>query len=244
MKEKEAREAEEERIMKAIDLKRLRAKDAAKAESDRREKEANDAVEEYKRKELQRAMDEKKLKDQREREAAEAVERYKREEKERIAKEKAEKEAKEKEYQKRLREDLVKSGLDDEAIDAIMKKEKIKKEPSPQPPYRPLPHHGMVPNMGQISHVPHGAPVPHTGLVGPITHPNHVVHTNQAAPMAVAQGPRPTYTRMARRHLSIESLRAYGVEFDLDDVRIPCPLPIPVYARSRTNITSRIPSTS
>lgn len=217
MKEREAREAEEERIMKAIDLKRLRAKDAAKAESDRREKEANAAVEEYKRKELERVTNEKKLKDQKEREAAEAIERYKREEKERIAKEKAEKEAKEKEYQKRLREDLVKSGLDDEAIDAIMKKEKIKKESSPQPNYRPLPHHGMAPNMGQISHVPH------TGLVRPMGQPNHVVHTNQAAPMAVVQNPRPTYTRMARRHLSIESLRAYGVEFDLDDVCITCP---------------------
>ncbi len=30
---------------------------------------------------------------------------------------------------------------------------------------------------------------------------------------------RPTYTRMARRHLSIETLRIYNIDFDYDQVR-------------------------
>ena len=30
---------------------------------------------------------------------------------------------------------------------------------------------------------------------------------------------RPTYTRMARKHLSIETLRTYSIEWDYDPVR-------------------------
>ncbi|KAK7425130.1 hypothetical protein QQX98_000044 [Neonectria punicea] len=67
-------------------------------------------------------------------EAAEVVKRYKREERERIAKEKAEKEAKEQEYDKRLRQDVAKSELDAEAIDAIMKRDKTTPWSTPRQP--------------------------------------------------------------------------------------------------------------
>ncbi|KAH7257480.1 hypothetical protein BKA59DRAFT_111591 [Fusarium tricinctum] len=196
IKGRKARADEEDRIKKEIELKRLREEDTMADERRRREKEANSAVEEYKRKELERVTKEKKLKDQKEKEAAEAVERYKQAEKDRIAKEKAEKEAKDKEYQERLREDLVKSGLDDKAIEAILKKEKIKRAPAvPQPQPRPLQHHAMPGPSHQF------APV------------NQLVNI---PPPQAGQVARPTYTRMARRHLSIESLREFGVEFDFD----------------------------
>jgi hypothetical protein len=42
-----------------------------------------------------------------------------------------------------------------------------------------------------------------------------------------ADGPRPTYTRMARRHLSIETLRTFHIEYDLDNVRSLKPSKIP-----------------
>jgi hypothetical protein len=200
IKGRKARADEEERIKKDIELKRLKEEDEATEERQRREKEANSAVEDYKRKELERITKEKKLKDQKEKEAAEAVERYKQAEKDRIAKEKADKEAKDREYQKRLKEDLIKSGLDDKAIEAILKKEKVKKEqphPRPQQQPQPLPHHGIPGPAHQYAPVNQIATIP---------------------PHPAGQVARPTYTRMSRRHLSIESLREFGVEFDFDSV--------------------------
>ncbi|KAK2486660.1 hypothetical protein H9L39_00587 [Fusarium oxysporum f. sp. albedinis] len=198
IKGRKARADEEERIKKEIELRRLKEEDAATEERQRREKEANSAVEDYKRRELERVAKEKKLKDQKEKEAAEAVERYKQAEKDRIAKEKADREAKDREYQDRLKQDLAKSGLDDKTIEAILKKEKIKKA-QPQHP-QPLPHHAMA---GPAHHyTPMPVPVNQIATIPP--------------PPPAGQGARPTYTRMSRRHLSIESLREFGVEFDFD----------------------------
>ncbi|KAF4997098.1 hypothetical protein FGRMN_4107, partial [Fusarium graminum] len=196
IKGRKARADEEERIKKEIELKRLREEDALTEERQRREKEASSAVDDYKRRELERVTKEKKLKDQKDKEAAEAVERYKQAEKDRIAKEKAEKEAKDREYQERLKGDLVKSGLDTKAIEAILKNEKIKKAPAvPQPQPRLLPHHAMPGPSHQFT-------------------PANQIATIPLPP--AGQVARPTYTRMARRHLSIESLREFGVEFDFD----------------------------
>lgn len=136
IKRREAQAEEEKRIKKELEHKRLKEEQAAAEEEKLREKEA-------------------KL----------AVERYKQKETERLAQEAKEREEAEKEYKRRLQEDLVNSGIDEKAIAAIMKKEKVPEiEPEPQP---------------------------------------------------VA---RPTYTRMARKHLSIETLRTFSIEWDYDNV--------------------------
>jgi len=45
-------------------------------------------------------------------------------------------------------------------------------------------------------------------------------------------GPRPTYTRMARRHLSIETLRTFHIQYELDNVGLDSVLhPLPEAAR-------------
>jgi hypothetical protein len=124
--------------------------------------------------ELQRLKEEEEAEEQRklrEKEAQEAVERYKHQEAQRIAFEKQKEEENEREYKRRIQEDLIKSGLDEKAIAAILNKEKIP-EPKPEPnPER------------------------------------------DAMPLA-----RATYTRMARRHLSIETLRVHHIEWDFDVV--------------------------
>jgi flagellar biosynthesis GTPase FlhF len=145
IKRREAQAEEEKRIKKELEHKRLKEEREAKEEAARREKEAKEAVEKYKQKEAERA-----------------------------AKEKREREEYEKEYRRRLQDDLVKSGVDEKAIAAIMKKEKIPEA--------------------------------------------------EAEAKALA---RPTYTRMARKHLSIETLRTYHVEWEYDTVStsrtcIPC----------------------
>ncbi|KAI6779088.1 Reticulocyte-binding protein 2 a-like protein [Emericellopsis cladophorae] len=138
IKRKEAQLAEQKRIEEELEHRRL--------------KEERDAAEERKR-----------LK----KEAEAAIERYKQEERERREREQAEKEAAEKEYQRRLQEDLIKSGVDEKAIAAIMKKEKVPETEAEAPPQQP--------------------------------------------------GGRATYTRMLRKHLSIETLRTYHVEWEYDD---------------------------
>lgn len=147
IKNREARAEEEKRIKKELDLKRL--------------------------KEEEEAAEEKRLRDK---EAAEAVERYKQQEAERKTKEKKQKEEYEKEYKRRLQEDLIKSGLDEKAIAAILEKKKVPE--ALQPVVAASPH--VVPPLGIDD--------------------------------------RPTYTRMARKHLSIETLRTFRIEYDLDMV--------------------------
>lgn len=136
IKGREARAEEEKRIRKDIDMKRLKEDEEVSREKQRQEKLA-----------------------------AEAVERYKQQEAERIAKEKKQKEENEKEYKRRLQENLIKSGLHEKAISAIVNEEKV----------------------------PEALPEP--------------------------QG-RPTYTRMARRHLSVETLRAFRIDYDIDSVSL------------------------
>ena len=111
--------------------------------------------------ELQRLRDEKRTEDEKKRikrETEEAVEKFKLKEAERVAKDKKEKEEREKEYQRRLEEDLRKSGLDERQIAVITMKNKV-----------------IDPN-------------------------------------------RPTYTRMSRRHLSIETLNRYRIDYEFDTV--------------------------
>jgi len=123
--------------------------------------------------EEERAAAEKKRRDK---EAEEAVERFKQKETERREKEKREKEEQEREYRHRLQEDLIKSGVDEKAIQAILDKKPVPEEKKPA-----------------------------TG--------------------------RPTYTRMARKHLSIETLRVYQIEYEYDVVCwSPCILRPPLPA--------------
>jgi len=124
------REAEEKRLKKEMELARLKEEKRKAEEKKRAEKEAEEAVKKYKEKEAERA-----------------------------AKEKKEKEERDKEYERRLEDDLRRSGLDERQIAVITKKEK------------------------QID-------------------PN-----------------RPTYTRMSRRHLSIETLNRYRLDYEFDQVR-------------------------
>jgi len=154
---------EEDRIKKQI----AAAKEDVELDKTRRELQAYKAEKEKeaeekrmkKEMELQRLRDEKKADEEKRRlkkESDAAIEKYKLEEAEKAAKEKKEKEEREIEYQKRLQEDLRKSGMDERQISVVLKKDK-----------------GVDPN-------------------------------------------RPTYTRMSRRHLSIETLNRYRVDYEFD----------------------------
>lgn len=141
IKRREALAAEEERIKKELERERLLEEQRAAEEAERRKKEAKEAVELYKQQEIKR-----------------------------MAKEAKEREEREKEYQRRLQEDLLRSGVDEKAITAIMKKEKV---PEAEEQMKAL--------------------------------------------------VRPTYMRMARKHLSIETLRVYHIDWDYDTVRLFIP---------------------
>ncbi|KAK1769899.1 hypothetical protein QBC33DRAFT_304345 [Phialemonium atrogriseum] len=143
IKRREKLEEEEKRIRKELELKKL--------EEERREAEE---------------------KERREKEAKEAVARYKAEEAERLVKEKRERELAEKEYQRRMQEDLIRAGVDEKDIEAILKKEKIKREDEKKKE-------------------------------------DDRRHADQ-------QLARPTYTRMSLRHLDVETLVYYNIEFDYD----------------------------
>ncbi|KAJ3561945.1 hypothetical protein NPX13_g8753 [Xylaria arbuscula] len=151
MREKSEREELERRIKQKVDLERLKEEEAALAEKRRREKEAK-----------------------------EAVERYKKEEAERALKEKEEQEERDRQYKQRLQEQLLKSGLGEHEINAILEGKKIEKKKEKEkvvlPPPQPLP----VPQI------------------------------------AYEERQRPTYTRMARRHLSLETLRVYDIDYLID----------------------------
>jgi len=123
--------------------------------------------------ELKRLVEEKKADEEKERlkkESEKAIAKYKLEEAEKAAKEKKEKEEREKEYQHRLEDDLRKSGMSEQQISVVLKKDK-----------------GVDPN-------------------------------------------RPTYTRMSRKHLSIETLNRYRIDYEWDQVRT-----VPERTRMRTN---------
>ncbi len=129
--------------------------------------------------ELKRLLEEKKADEEKERlkkESEKAIAKYKAEEAEKAAKEKKEKEEREKEYQHRLEDDLRKSGMSEQQISVVLKKDK-----------------GVDPN-------------------------------------------RPTYTRMSRKHLSIETLNRYRIDYEWDQVRT-----IPRQTRVKTNRSAQDP---
>jgi hypothetical protein len=152
------REQEEKRIKKEMELNRLREDKRAEEEKRRMRREAEEAVEIFKIKEAEKAAKEREEKIRMKKEAEEAVEIFKIKEAEKAAKEKEEKEEREKEYQRRLEEDLRKSGMDERQIAVVTQKNKA-----------------VDPN-------------------------------------------RPTYTRMSRKHLSIETLNRYRIDYEWDTV--------------------------
>lgn len=128
------REEQEKRIKQKLDLQRLKDEEAAYQEKLLREKHAKEAVEKYKKDEAERQL-----------------------------KEKEEAEAREKEYKRKMQEHLLKSGLDEKEINAILTGKKVAKEKEKEKADK-----------------------------------------------------RPTYTRMARRHLSLETLRTYEIDWQYD----------------------------
>ncbi|CAK7264609.1 hypothetical protein SEPCBS119000_001085 [Sporothrix epigloea] len=155
IRQREERELEEQRIKKSLELKALEEQKRAQDEKDRRDKMEKEAIERYKAKEA-----------------------------ERIAKEAAEQEEADREYKRRLQEDLLRSGVNESDIKAILEKKSIKQEKKEEK----KPQTDV--NIG----------------IG-----NTVAIT---APLAPTQGL--TYTRMARRHLSIETLNQFHVNFEYD----------------------------
>ncbi|KAI0474346.1 hypothetical protein F4859DRAFT_514876 [Xylaria cf. heliscus] len=133
-----------------------------------REKRARDMEESYLREELELlrlkseevALAEKK---RREEEAKEAVHKYKKEEHERAINEL--------EYKQRLEEQLLKSGLNEKEVNAILEGKKIKEK-------------------------------------------RNVEKEDDKTPIEGES--RPTYTRFARRHLSLETLRVYDIDYAID----------------------------
>lgn len=154
----------------------------------REEKQHEEAIEKYKREEAEKAARERKERD-------EIIEKFKRQEAERVARERAEREEREKEYQRRLHEDLHKAGLNEQQIVAV-KSGKALPPPQAQMPHRPAPP--------PVMHAPPAHAHPPPAQQAPPTY--------QIQPAA----PRPTYTRMARKHLSIETLRVYGIQYETD----------------------------
>ncbi|KAK2729945.1 hypothetical protein CKAH01_09983 [Colletotrichum kahawae] len=148
--------------------------------------------------EMQKAEEAKK----RDKEASDAVERYKKKEQDRIAKERKEKDEREKEFQRRLQEERQKE-LDRQA------KEKKEREDREREYQRRLQEDLIKSGLDEraiaailkkekIQEPPRPKPAP--------------------ADHALVASQRPTYTRMARKHLSIETLRTYRVEWELDTV--------------------------
>lgn len=133
---------------------------------------------------------------------AEAVARWHVEQAEKAAKEKAKKEEEERELRNKMRERLLASGVPEHQIQAMIDGKRPAPPqvlPQPMPMMRP----GMIPPPPPMHH-PHPHPHP-----GPHPHP----------PAAVPVPPNSnTYTRMSRKHLSIEALRARAIEYELDKV--------------------------
>ncbi|WQF85119.1 hypothetical protein CDEST_10133 [Colletotrichum destructivum] len=202
----QAREKEERRIQKEYreeaelqrakrDLDDIRGREARAAE----EKRFKTQIELEKYQEEMRLAD---LAKKREKEAADAVERYKRKEQERLLQEKKEKEEREKEFQRRLQEERQKE------LDRLAK-EKKEKEEREKEYQRRLQEDLIKSGLDEkaIAAILKKEKIPES----PKPKPN----PNAASGTLVAGG-RPTYTRMARRHLSIETLRTYHVEWELD----------------------------
>ncbi|KAK2026985.1 hypothetical protein LX32DRAFT_664906 [Colletotrichum zoysiae] len=206
----QAREKEERRIQKEYreeaelqrakrDLEDIRSREARAAE----EKRFKTQIELEKYQEEMRLAD---LAKKREKEAADAVERYKRKEQERLAQEKKEEEEREKEFQRRLQEERRKE-------QDRLAKEKREKEEREKEYQRRLQEDLIKSGLDEkaIAAILKKEKIPE--------HHSHRPSPNPANNTALVAGSRPTYTRMARKHLSIETLRTYHVEWELDVVR-------------------------
>lgn len=157
--------------------------------------EEQEADEKRIRKEIETKMIAEQLKaeeakKQREKDEAAAVERWKAREAEKAAKEKREKEEAEREYTHRLTDQLRASGLPEEQIKAILEKRRIQ---------------------GLGGHPrPFPGPPPPPPMMRPMP--------PQQQQMTTQMTTKTTYTRMARRHLSLECLKVRGIDYELDAV--------------------------
>lgn len=158
IKRREAKEREEKRIRKEMELRRLEEERKEDEDRERREQEKKLAIAEYKAKEA-----------------------------ERTAKEKEDRDRAEKEYQRRMQEDLIRAGVDEKDIEAIIKKEKIKRAVEDKKKEDAKNDHG---GQGQVA--------------------------------------RPTYTRMSLKHLDIETLYYFKIDWEYDPVSL---LPFPLVPR-------------
>ncbi|KAI0478667.1 hypothetical protein GGR56DRAFT_332495 [Xylariaceae sp. FL0804] len=132
-------------------------------------------------------------KERRAKEAKAAVEKYKKDEAERILKEKEEAEERERVLRAGMQERLLKSGLGEREINAILegKKVNLKEKEKEKEVVKIIEDHHHHLDLLRASAVP--------------------------APQAfLPPAGRPTYTRMARRHLSLETLREYQIDYVLD----------------------------
>ncbi|TDZ28301.1 Reticulocyte-binding protein 2-like protein a [Colletotrichum trifolii] len=153
--------------------------------------------------ELQKYQEEMRLAEkakQREKEAADAVERFQKKEQERLAKQEKEKQEREKEFQRRLQEERQKE------LDRIAKAKKEKEENEKE--YQRRLREDLI--KSGLDEKAIAAILKKERIPEPPKPQAATADTNLVA----AQ--RPTYTRMARKHLSIETLRTYHVEWEFD----------------------------
>lgn len=136
--------------------------------------------------EQRRAEEEQRAREQAD---ADAVERWKAREAEKAAKEQREKERTDREVRLRLREHLAATGMPEDQIQAILDKKKFDQ------------NHGAA---GSAQASQPSSPAPQQWAGGQVS------NGMELAP------PKTTYTRMARRHLSLETLRARGIDYDID----------------------------
>lgn len=164
------------------------------------EAERDRIIKEHALAELEKKQAAEKAAEARKKADAEAVARWHVEQAEKAAKEKAKKEEEERELRNKMRERLLASGVPEHQIQAMIDG----KRPAPQPIPLPL-------------------PMMRPGVVGgPGVPPPPPIHHQRPGPPAGVQVMQPpnsdTYTRMSRKHLSIEALRERAIDFELDKV--------------------------
>lgn len=131
----------------------------------------------------------------------EAVQRWHVAQAEKAVREKAEREKAEHELRSKMRERLLASGVPENQIQAMIDGKKVM-----PPQFMPGP---MM--AGPMMRPPPPPPPP-------------PMHPHPRQGMEVTQTTNTTYTRMARKHLSLEALRSRAIEFDLDKVSRPSPI--------------------
>lgn len=165
------------------------------------EAERDRIIKEHALAELEKKQAAEKAAEARRKADAEAVARWHVEQAEKAAKEKAKKEEEERELRNKMRERLLASGVPEHQIQAMIDG----KRPAP-PQMMPMPMPTGRPGMGG----------------GPGVPPPPPMHHQRPGPPANVQVMQPpnnnTYTRMSRKHLSIEALRARAIDFELDKV--------------------------